>query len=214
MHMKRTILVLSIVLAFMNATGQFPWQFSIIEPTLTIDDNGNVLIKEKYTQIDLYLDHIYKTGDWSKLDNIAYINLREGNYVYILAYEPIYQNGVFNYKVNSFGVPNVKGGRKLYLYRKDVSNIDNPWVIASDLIFTAEMRDGVGESTFAYANKAAMGVSQSFYKGNYIFTIHISEFRKGYTYSVGILFVILNRRDDGFYEVKQKDIYTRKLYED
>lgn len=114
--MKRIIGLLIIILFSINVFGQSViTDISQIEATpkgmLTVEDG-------------------LRSGNLS-VGSIRYVHFVKNGYLFMLAYEPS-DKTYSNYKTIY---------RNIYLYRKDMSNVNNPWVIASDVVMTNFITD-------------------------------------------------------------------------
>jgi hypothetical protein len=99
---------------------------------------GQILIRD-YSDIETngYVErniHCFKDnlGDYSWIENIHFI---KNEYLYVFAYEPLVRYAIDGYMTF------MEGERNLYLYRKDIRNIDNPWIVSSDVIMTNYVRN-------------------------------------------------------------------------
>ncbi len=89
------------------------WGQPSIKSHSSIEKNG-------YVEFNLSREDL-KSYSW-----ISDIHFFKDEYLYILAYEPLTDNIVMQ----------EKGFRRLFLYRKNLSNIKNPWIVSSDAILT------------------------------------------------------------------------------
>lgn len=119
--MKKLIGLFIIMLFSSNIFGQALTEYSNIEldPVRTVegmiqgDKSGNVFT-------------------W--IDKIVAIHFLKGDILYLLTYEPLPKG------MRGCEIPD-GFERNVYLYKKDISNVKNPWFITSDIVFTGKWID-------------------------------------------------------------------------
>lgn len=115
--MKKIIGVIILMLITIGTFGQkFIRKSSFIESTPT----GNNTIED-------WIHMGGNNGDYSWID---YVHFIQNGRLFLLSYEPS-ETFTSGHKIP----PN--SGRDIYLYSKDTSNINSPWVKASDVVLTS-----------------------------------------------------------------------------
>lgn len=135
--------------------------------------------------------------DFSSIERVHFV---VGDYLYVLAYEPLAQYASDHYETFN------EGERKLYLYRKDISNINNPWIISSDVIMTNYVKNGSKDykdvrlttKNFPYADA---DIIQN--KDEYTITIGVHVFKNKNRISTGLQTFTLTPAKNGFYTIKK-----------
>ncbi len=163
---------------------------------------GQILIRD-YSDIETngYVErniHCFKDnlGDYSWIENIHFI---KNEYLYVFAYEPLVRYAIDGYMTF------MEGERNLYLYRKDIRNIDNPWIVSSDVIMTNYVRN------LAMDFKDVLLTTKNFHgnadiiqnKDEYTITIGVYVFENGHLLSTGLQTFILIPAENGFYKIKK-----------
>jgi len=163
---------------------------------------GQILIRD-YSDIETngYVErniHCFKDnlGDYSWIENIHFI---KNEYLYVFAYEPLVRYAIDGYMTF------MEGERNLYLYRKDIRNIDNPWIVSSDVIMTNYVRN------LAMDFKDVLLTTKNFHgdadiiqnKDEYTITIGVYVFKNGHLLSTGLQTFILIPAENGFYKIKK-----------
>ncbi len=192
--MKSLFSLLVTYIFFTNIFGQIP-----IRDFSNIEKNGYV-----ERNIHIFKDNL---GDFSWIQDLHFV---KGNFLYVIAYEPLPDEAKDGYA--SFW-----GKRKLFLYRKNMINIDNPWIVSSDTIMTNYYNDCNSGQDYREIRLTTKnfkyGDADVIQDGNdYDIVIGVHVFKCGYgLFSTGFYKFTLTPINEGFYGIKKGSItYTQK----